>query len=44
MLGQGFFSVHGESAVEIARKFYRTTAAVRTIGDAATGLQGTSWT
>ena len=37
---QGFYSVHGEDAVFIARQFYKTTAVVKYLGQQDSGLPG----
>jgi hypothetical protein len=37
---QDFYSVHGENAVFIAKKFYKTTAVVKTMGAGSNTLQG----
>ena len=37
---QDFYSVHGENAVFIAHKFYKTTAVVKTMGSGSNNLQG----
>ncbi|KAK9813003.1 hypothetical protein WJX72_007194 [[Myrmecia] bisecta] len=37
---KGFYSVHGENALFIARQFYKTTAVVKYIGDPSNGLPG----
>ena len=37
---QDFYSVHGENAVFIAKKFYKTTAVVKTMGSGINNLQG----
>lgn len=37
---QDFYSVHGENAVFIAKKFYKTTAVVKTMGSGSNNLQG----
>ena len=39
---QGFYSVHGEDALFIARQFYKTTADVKYLGKQDSGLPGTS--
>lgn len=39
---QGFYSVHGEDALFIARQFYKTTAVVKYLGKQDTGLPGES--
>ena len=37
---QGFYSVHGEDALFIARQFYKTTAVVKYLGKQDHGLPG----
>lgn len=39
---QGFYSVHGEDALFIARQFYKTTAVVKYLGKQDHGLPGKS--
>lgn len=41
---QGFYSVHGEDALFVARQFYKTTAVVKYLGKQDSGLPGTSLT
>ncbi len=35
-----FYTVHGESALFIARQYYRTTAVIKYFGSVDTGLPG----
>ena len=37
---KGFYTVHGESALFIARQYYRTTAVIKYFGSVDTGLPG----
>ncbi len=41
---QGFYSVHGEDALFVARQFYKTTAVVKYLGKQDSGLPGISMT
>ncbi len=41
---QGFYSVHGEDALFVARQFYKTTAVVKYLGKQDSGLPGISKT
>ena len=41
---QGFYSVHGEDALFVARQFYKTTAVVKYLGKEDSGLPGISMT
>ena len=40
---QGFYSVHGEDALFVARQFYKTTAVVKYLGKQDSGLPGASF-